>query len=36
MSPGFHLFVSDVNQQNKEAGCVQDILACPQEWKDPP
>ena len=32
----FHLFVSDVNQQNEGAGCVQDIFAWPQEWKDSP
>ena len=31
----FHLFVS-VNQQNEGAGCVQDIFAWPQEWKDSP
>ena len=27
-------FVSDVNQRNKVAGCVQDILAWRQGWKD--
>ena len=32
----FHLFVSDVNQQNKGAGCVQDIFAWLLEWKDSP
>ena len=32
----FHLFVSDVNQQNEGAGCVQDIFAWSQEWKDSP
>ena len=35
-SPRFHLFVSDVNQQNEGAGCVQDILAWLQGWKDSP
>ena len=28
--PRFHLFVSDANQRNEEAGCVQDISAWPQ------
>ena len=32
----FYLFISDVNQQNEGAGCVQDILAWPQGWKDSP
>ena len=27
VSPRFHLFVSDVNQGNKEAGWVQDFIA---------
>ena len=27
VSPRFHLFVSDVNQGNKETGLVQDFLA---------
>ena len=27
VSPRFHLFVSDVNQGNKEVGWVQDFLA---------
>ena len=27
----FNLFFSDVNQRNSGAGCVQDILASPQE-----
>ena len=27
VSPTFHLFISDVNQQNKGAECVQDIHA---------
>ena len=27
-------FVSDVNQRNEVAGCVQDILAWQQGWKD--
>ena len=26
MSPRFHLFVSDVNQENAGVGCVQDFL----------
>ena len=30
VSPRFHLFVSDVNQRNQGAGCVQDIFAWPQ------
>ena len=30
MAPRFHLFVSDVDQQNKEAGWVQDYLAWPE------
>ena len=34
--PRFHLFVSDANQQNERAWCVQDILARLQEWKDSP
>ena len=34
--PRFHLFVSDANQQNERAWCVQDILAWLQEWKDSP
>ena len=35
MSPRFHLFVSDVDQQqNKGAGWVQDYLVWPQGWKD--
>ena len=34
LSPRFHLFVSDVNQGNKEVRWVQNFLACPQEWKD--
>ena len=36
VSPGFHLFVFDVNQQNEGAGWVQDILARPQGWKNCP
>ena len=36
VGPRFHLFVSGVNKQNKEAGYVQDFLAWPQEWKDSP
>ena len=36
VSSYFHLFVSDVNQQNQGAGCVQDIFAWSQEWKDSP
>ena len=31
VSPRFHVFVSGVNQQNEEAGCLQDILAWLQE-----
>ena len=27
-------FISDVNQRNEVAGCVQDILAWRQGWKD--
>ena len=34
VSPRFHLFVSDVNQQKEVAGCVQDILAWRKGWKD--
>ena len=34
--PRFHLFVSDVNQGIKYAEWVQDFLAWPQGWKDPP
>ena len=30
VGPTFYLFVSDVNQQNEEVGCVQDFLAWPQ------
>ena len=36
VSPRFHLFVSDVNQRNEGAGCVQDVLVWLQEWKDSP
>ena len=36
VSPRYHLFVSDVNQGIKDAGWVQDFLAWPQEWTDPP
>ena len=36
MSPRFYLFVSDVNQENKGAGWVQDFLAWLQRWKDTP
>ena len=30
VSARFYLFVFDVNQQSKGAGCVQDFLAWPQ------
>ena len=33
VGPRFHLFVSDVNQQNKGVGCVQDFFAWLQGWK---
>ena len=36
MSSRLYLFVSDVNQQNEGAGCVQDILVWPQRWKESP
>ena len=36
VAPRFHLFVSDVDQQNKGAGWVQDYLAWPERWKDSP
>ena len=36
VSPGFHLFVSDVNQRNEGAGYVQDFLVWLQGWKDSP
>ena len=36
MSPRFHLFVSDVNQENQGVGWVQDFLAWLQGWKDSP
>ena len=32
----FYLFVSDVNQRNEGADCVQDILAWLEELKDSP
>ena len=32
----FYLFISDVNQRNKGADCVQDILAWLEELKDSP
>ena len=32
----FHLFASDISQQNEGAGCVQDTFAWSQEWKDSP
>ena len=37
LSPKFHLFVSDVDQQwNKGAGQAQDYLALPEEWENSP
>ena len=36
MSPRFHLFVSDVNQENEGTRWVQDFLAWPQRRKDSP
>ena len=37
VSPRFHLFVSDVDQQwNKGGRETQDYLAWPDEWKDSP
>ena len=36
MRPRFHLFVSNANQQNEGAGCVQDIFAWPQGQKVSP
>ena len=36
VSPRMHPFDSDVNQQNEGAGCVQNILAWPQELKYSP
>ena len=36
LSPGFHLFVSDVNQGNERVGWDQNFLAWLQGWKDSP
>ena len=37
VSPRFHLFDSDVDQQwNEGVGEVQDYLAWPEGWKDSP
>ena len=36
VSPRFHLFVSDVNQQKEGAGWVLDFLAWSQGWKSSP
>ena len=36
VSPRFYLFVSDFNQRNEGAGCVQDILAWLHGWKYSP
>ena len=32
--PRFHLLVFDMNQENEEAGGVQDFLMWPQGWND--
>ena len=36
VSPRFHLFISDVNQQKEGAGWVLDFLAWSQGWKSSP
>ena len=36
VAPRFHLFVSDVDQQNEGAGWVQDYFAWPERQKDSP
>ena len=36
VSSRLYLFVSDVNQRNEGAGCVQDIVAWPQWWNESP
>ena len=35
VSPRFHLFVPDVNQRNKGAGCVKNALAWHRDGKIP-
>ena len=36
VTPRFYHMVSDVNQAKGKAGCIQDFLVWPQEWKDSP